>query len=578
MIRRLSIALLSWTVLAACSSAGQTAGDLAPAEAGGTSQGNAGKTSASGAGGASLGGLGGMATAGESSQGGSGNNQAGTSSSSGTSGTSTTGGSSGSGGSQTQVAMRGAPGVSIREIAIYQGVKRTLMKDGAATNSNTPVVANREGLIRVFYSVDGGYNGQPVRAELAIGGSDPLVVEQQLSGTSSDANANSTLNFKVPGSMLTSGASYSVKLLQEGDASSGNAGALFPASGTENMGISGASKTLRVRLIPVQYQADGSNRLPDTSAAQVKRYQELFMGMYPVSNVEVTVNDSVGWGQTISQNGSGWDELLNAMYSYRQSQNPSSDTYFYGIFAPASSMASYCSQGCVAGLSAVPGTNDGYLRASIGLGFSGEDAAQTAVHEVGHAHGRNHAPCTPFGSLSGVDGNYPYSGGKTGVWGYHVLTGKFYSPDSSKDMMSYCEPAWISDYNFQGLYKRVQSVSAADFIYGPEGQGPIYDQVLIKSDGSVQWGPTVHLERPLDGEKVKVQAIAENSTTELEGQFVPFDHLSGGILFVPKVSSSGQGSPVKVKRFEISWKGSIKVVDQQLLQGAKAAHFVPVIH
>ena len=38
--------------------------------------------------------------------------------------------------------------------------------------------------------------------------------------------------------------------------------------------------------------------------------------------------------------------------------------------------------------------------------------------------------------------------GATMFWGYAYLSGLPIAPDRAADMMSYCDPAWISDYNW----------------------------------------------------------------------------------------------------------------------------------
>ena len=86
------------------------------------------------------------------------------------------------------------------------------------------------------------------------------------------------------------------------------------------------------------------------------------------------------------------------------------------MFAPADSMMSYCSWGCVLGLGYVPEQPGGGwwgTLSAIGLGYAGELSAQTIIHEVGHNHGRLHAPC----EVSDPDPNYPYPNGSIGVWG-----------------------------------------------------------------------------------------------------------------------------------------------------------------
>ena len=47
----------------------------------------------------------------------------------------------------------------------------------------------------------------------------------------------------------------------------------------------------------------------------------------------------------------------------------------------------------------------------------------------------------------GPDPDYPYPDGSIGVWGYDLLDGRLVDP-STADLMSYCDPAWISDYSF----------------------------------------------------------------------------------------------------------------------------------
>ena len=69
------------------------------------------------------------------------------------------------------------------------------------------------------------------------------------------------------------------------------------------------------------------------------------------------------------------------------------------------------------------------------------------AHELGHNFGRLHAPC---GNPSGLDGQYPYSGASIGVYGYDILSGVA-KQSSLRDLMSYCDPSWISDYTYRNL-------------------------------------------------------------------------------------------------------------------------------
>ena len=67
------------------------------------------------------------------------------------------------------------------------------------------------------------------------------------------------------------------------------------------------------------------------------------------------------------------------------------------------------------------------------------------AHDLGHNFSLLHAPC---GGASGPDPLFPYSDGSTGAWGYDFAArGTLVSPDTP-DLMSYCNPDWISDYHF----------------------------------------------------------------------------------------------------------------------------------
>jgi len=70
-----------------------------------------------------------------------------------------------------------------------------------------------------------------------------------------------------------------------------------------------------------------------------------------------------------------------------------------------------------------------------------------AAHELAHNWGRNHAPC---GGPAGLDGQYPFSDGRTGVYGLDVATLTL-KPPTIGDIMGYCDPKWIGAYTYKGV-------------------------------------------------------------------------------------------------------------------------------
>jgi hypothetical protein len=67
------------------------------------------------------------------------------------------------------------------------------------------------------------------------------------------------------------------------------------------------------------------------------------------------------------------------------------------------------------------------------------------AHELGHNMGRPHAPC---GGVSGPDPLYPYAGGIIGAYGLDLTALTVKAPTTNYDLMGYCSPDWVSDYNW----------------------------------------------------------------------------------------------------------------------------------
>jgi hypothetical protein len=437
----------------------------------------------------------------------------------------------------TDPTFTGARGVRITQVAIYQGVKRTLMLEGAPVTSPIPLVVGRDAFVRVFYVTDPGYDGGEVTGELAIDGGEPLRVTGLLGPGSNDADLASTMNFAVPGDRVGEMLSYSVGLLQEGDAAEDNPSAHYPVGALETIPVEGKRNTLRVIIAPFKYNADGSGRLPDLSPEQVERYRQRFLGMYPVSNVEITVREPTPWSSKIYANGDGWQAVGFALYGFRQQDKTPDDVYYYGVFNPAASLNQYCPTGCLLGVTLLnntpPDVGNVGLRLALGVGFD-EVATDTAAHETGHAHGREHAPCGLGLDPNSIDPNYPHPKAQIGEWGYDIVNGTLYDPIATTDIMGYCEHTWISDYNYVALFNRGKNVNAA-YWHEPTGAPAEYEVALVDGQGRGTWQSTVTRGRALVGSDVAgTIATRGGSTRTVKGHYFRYDHLPGGWVFFPR--------------------------------------------
>ena len=436
------------------------------------------------------------------------------------------------------------------DVAVFQAVKVPVVQDGALVKTSArraPVVAKRQGLVRVYVTPGASFTPREITAELRLvadGKALPVIRQTKtINGASKEDDPQSTFNLEVPGGSLPPGVTFQVALTGEGGKEASLAGdseGRYPRDGGfEDLGAELSGK-LRVVIVPIKYDADGSGRTPSLGAKELDLYKKTMMRFYPASEVEVTTHAPHPWTTQISSNGNGFSTVLRAMTQLRQADKAASDVYYYGLLAPKPSMASYCQGGCVTGLSAVvdnPSTSS--MRASVGIGFGGQESANTMAHEIGHAHGREHAPC---GGAQGVDPGFPYQGGAIGTWGYDIFARTFIAPTKGKDIMGYCPNEWVSDYTYNALFERISSISLEKH-WLPPGSGSAapkraahYRVATVDGSGGLTWDGELDLDEALQGGAIrKASFVVESGSAQVtrEARFFRFDHLPGGFVFVP---------------------------------------------
>ena len=442
-----------------------------------------------------------------------------------------------------------AANVSITEIAAFQGVKVSLERLGTAVASSSrlaPIVAGRPLLVRVYVAPTGG--SRSLRAELTVTAGGRTFTRsdaKSVSAASTDSGFASTYNFDLTAADVTSDLRWSVKLFDTASspATGDRTASLFPASGDVSLAAQTGGERVKIVIVPVKYRADGSGRLPDTSASALEKYRSAFMKQYPVASVEVTARAPYTWNTAISSSGNGFSQILQAGIQLRAQDRPTSDVYYYLAFNPAASDTSFCSQGCVAGLSGlITSATDSSQRASVGLGYLGLSEG-TAVHEVGHAHGRPHSEGC---GADGPDPSYPSSYVKNtsqygsvatiGVWGWDILGRVLINPATNFDFMGYCDPVFVSDYTFGKLFARIRTVNAAAPMQRNVSLEPTrYRFVDVKPDGSLAWGSTVDLEDEPESGLTSVSFDHADGTIEtVRGHYYPYGELNGGYILVPE--------------------------------------------
>ena len=136
--------------------------------------------------------------------------------------------------------------------------------------------------------------------------------------------------------------------------------------------------------------------------------------------------------------------------------------------------------------------------------------------------------------------------------GYDLLSDVLYEPDTVYDFMSYCWPAWSSDYTWEALFQRIKGVNA---LYNAAPSNARFANaalrpLFVSADGEMSWGEPLRGDLPPVGFATPVELLDELGLPlgALDAVFVPYDHLPGGMFVMPdpgvgRVRVAGRVSP-----------------------------------
>jgi hypothetical protein len=392
-----------------------------------------------------------------------------------------------------------ACGARIKELAVFQAVKVPLVVDGKPVDSLTaPLIENRRAFFRAYVTFDGakGTAGY-ARARLKLGSSQgvqSVAADAYLGQDSSEGAMDSSINWDVPANLMQGNVSVGVDL-ELGTGCDGGQTTSYPPNGLLTLPLV-KTGVMKVTLVPIVYDADKSGRMPDIGQPQIESYRTALNSYYPISDVQITVREPVHSDIALTA-GNGWGRFLSAVAAQRDADKAPADVHYYALVSPAVTFRAYCTMSCIAGLSYLADVPSSGKQVGAGIGFPGPDAGDTMVHELGHQHGRGHAPC---GATDGLDARYPsqgdYAMAGLGSWGLDFRTNKFQNPARTKDMMSYCTPIWISDYNYGLLAQRRLAITQAATarVIDADGSGfekPVFHgfrSLLAEPSGRPVWG------------------------------------------------------------------------------------------
>ncbi len=241
---------------------------------------------------------------------------------------------------------------------------------------------------------------------------------------------------------------------------------------------------LTVVAVPVHY-IDGA--AGDFPAPDVSYLQQGLFRMYPVPAVNVAIHSATTFNGSLSTNDADWENLLNQIDDIKQTEGNPTATVYFGVIPLLNGAGTtwFDEDGGVVGYGWVGyRTSIAVTKATIPTVHYGPWALHGddfAAHEIGHNLNMDHTPCNVASPYT----DYPYANGAIGQYGYNVSE-QTVIVNTDPDIMSYCEPEWVSDFTYKVWYAAQQSTLAR--VAAP-AQSSLYVRAKLASDGSASLQP-----------------------------------------------------------------------------------------
>ena len=414
--------------------------------------------------------------------------------------------------------------ISIDNLTILQAVE----VGSRATSDNTTLITGKPGVVRAFFNITGPDVGQPGVVKLSSGSNSLELTGPLLNtpyATSQEASCVATFDLRdTAARWFQTGVQNFTVTIDNGTSIDNSSG----VQQTQTQSFEFEEQVpLYVKLVPVS-AADGVPSVSEMNVAKVEIGLAL-NAIYPNHSITFDVSSTPYSYPGTASTRDAWEEILSGFNNMRTQElnNQNCNRFYYGLIKNGTG---------IGGLAYInsPGGDCNSRLSGIGL-VKKQAVGNIAAHELGHNHGRKHVDhgTNPACSdITNTDDNYPNATAHTDSVGYDFFKHRLMAPSTHYDIMSYCDPAWVSDYTYRNLRAfqeqlPASSASAAQVRVASDGGWLLTG----KQDESQQWSfsSLLFLENRRETQaSSRYQAVVtrqDGSAVTLPVQLTELDHL-----------------------------------------------------
>ncbi len=397
-----------------------------------------------------------------------------------------------------------ARGVRISLVEANSGVAVPIARDGAWVDGpgrNAPMPKGRDTAFRIYLDIDEAvWVSRDIEARMVVtqpGGRESMYSERAaISTDSSLTSLQSNILIGVVAEDIMPGATFQVELYEASGGYEGLPEVAEPPraidAGPDQIGIEASEQVMKVVMVPIEYSFGSCNTSTALDEEGLKPYADAMFQQNPLETLEIEIGPPLMVDDLDLTVSNDFFSLLGRVVQYRTQLGLDPNVYVYGLFDNCGGCIGEGGGGCLLGVA--PGTpgatqSEASQRAAIGVRYlsGSEIGIETFVHEIGHSQGRQHVQC-PGAQSAGPDPSFPHADGGIGVWGFGVRDFSVRSASNHKDYMSYCNPTWVSDWQWNATFTRIKALTEWDQTDSvPAPQTDILVGLVNTEDGESMW-------------------------------------------------------------------------------------------